>query len=163
MYYIISEGWQKINVKGPVCFGAKDNEYGSFNITKSGRVKTMKLIHRSGSVHCNPKTGASYWGCSNPRYGGGDLMTIITGADKKPFLPPAEDLKDLGVPGENAHFYSLPGYHHNSSELVFRTLVNPLFVFNNQEMQIWYGHDWMDLRERDNGGKTCVDVYALYA
>ena len=163
MYYIISEGWQKINGEVPVCFGAKDNEYGAFNMTKSGRVKTMKLIHRSGSVHCNPTTGASYWGCTNPRYGGGDLMTIITDADKKPFLPPAEDLKDLGVPGENAHFYSLPGYHHNSSELVFRTLVNPLFVFNNQEMQIWYGHDWMDLRERDNGGKTCVDVYALYA
>ena len=35
--------------------------------------------------------------------------------------------------------------------------------FNNQEMQVWYGHDWMDRRERDNGGKTCVDVYALYA
>ena len=90
-------------------------------------------------------------------------MTIITDADKKPVLPPAEDLKDLGGPGEKAHFYSLPGYNHTSTELVFRTLVNPLSVSNNQEMQIWYGQDWMDRRENNNGGKTCVDVYALYA
>ena len=89
-------------------------------------------------------------------------MTIITDADKKPFLPPAEDLKDLGVPGEKAHFYSLPGYHHNSTELVFRTLVNPLSVSNNQEMQIWYGPDMVDRYEEDNSGKTCVDVYAFY-
>ena len=161
MYYTISEGWQKINGEKPVCFEAKGNEYGAFNMTKSGRVKTMKLIHRSGSVHCNPTTGASYWGCTHSRYQG-DLTTIITDVDKKPVLPPAHDLKDFGGPDEKAHFYSLPGYHHNSTELVFRTLVNPLSVSNNQEMQIWYGPDMVDRYEGDNSGKTCVDVYALY-
>ena len=89
-------------------------------------------------------------------------MTIITDADKKPVLPPAEDLKDLGGPEEKAHFYSLPGYNHTSTELVFRTLVNPLSVSNNQEMQIWYGQDMVDSREEGNRGKTCVDVYAFY-
>ena len=103
MYYTISEGWQKINGEVPVCFGAKDNEYGAFNMTKSGRVKTMKLIHRSGSVHCNPTTGASYWGCTHSRYQG-DLTTIITDVDKKPVLPPAHDLKYFGGPDEKAHF-----------------------------------------------------------
>ena len=89
-------------------------------------------------------------------------MTIITDVDKKPVLPPAKDLKDFRGPEEKAHFYSLPGYHHKSTELVFRTLVNPLSVSNNQEMQIWYGPDMVDRYEEDNSGKTCVDVYAFY-
>ena len=125
-------------------------------MTKSGRVKTMKLIHRSGSVLCNNYYIPSFWGCTHPNYGE-DLMTIITDANKKAILPPAEDLK-----GDTVHHYTLPGYHHNSTELVFRNLVNPLSVSSNQEMQIWYGQDWMDDGEEDNSGKTCVDVYAWY-
>ena len=35
----------------PVCFGARDDRYGAFNITKTGRVKTMRLVHKSGSVY----------------------------------------------------------------------------------------------------------------
>ena len=85
-------------------------------------------------------------------------MTIITDANKEAILPPAEDLKasPSGAFGNKTHFYSLPGYHHNSTELVFRNLVNPLSVSSNQEMQIWY------YSENNNSGKTCVDVYAWY-
>ena len=89
-------------------------------------------------------------------------MTIITDADKKPVLPPTEDLTNSEKAGEKAHSYSLPGYHHKSTELVFRTLINPLSVSNNQEMQIWYGQDMVDSREVDNSGETCVDGYAFY-
>ncbi|XP_022809306.1 uncharacterized protein LOC111346276 [Stylophora pistillata] len=148
------ESWQKINGEKPVCFGAKDNHYGSFNMTKSGRVETMKLIHRSGSVRCNHVTSASYWACTYKEYGE-NLMTIITDADKKPVFPPAEDF--------NKDSYSLPGYHHNSTELVFRRLVTPLSVMSNQEMQIWYGQDWKDTSEENNSGKVCADIFAWYA
>ena len=86
-------------------------------------------------------------------------MTIITDANKKAILPPTEDLK---AHSDKKDHYSLPGYHHNSTELVFHNLVNPLSVSSNQEMQIWYGQDWMDDGEEDNSGKTCVDVYAWY-
>ena len=131
-------------------------------MTKHGRVKTMKLIHRSGSVRCNNVTISSYWGCTWPTYGE-NLTTIIADANKKAILPPAEDLKAFKAHFDNKkHFYSLPGYHHNSTELVFRNLVNPLSVSSNQEMQIWYGQDWMDRGEEDNSGETCVDVYAWY-
>ncbi|KAL9958378.1 hypothetical protein ACROYT_G035384 [Oculina patagonica] len=58
------ENWQKLNTE-PVCFGARDNQYGAFSITKSGRLKTMKLIHKSGSIKCNPDDSASYWGFRN--------------------------------------------------------------------------------------------------
>ena len=58
-------------------------------------------------------------------------MTIITDANKKAILPPAEDLKAFKTPGHfdnKEQFYSLPEYHHNSTELVFGNLVN-LFSF----------------------------------
>ena len=117
----------------------------------------MKLIHRSGSVRCGNYI-SSYWGCTYSGYGE-DLMTIITDANKKAILPPTEDLK---AHSDIKDHYSLPGYHHKSTELVFHNLVNPLSVSSNQEMQIWYGQDWMDRGEEDNSGKTCVDVYAWY-
>ena len=91
----------------------------------------MKLIHRSGSVRCYYKTISSYWGCTNPAYGE-TLMTIITDANKKAILPPAEDLKAFKTPGHfdnKEQFYSLPEYHHNSTELVFGNLVNLLSFF----------------------------------
>ena len=118
----------------------------------------MKLIHRSGSVRCGNYI-LSYWGCTYSGYGE-DLMTIITDANKKAILPPTEDLK--GHSDNIKDHYSLPGYHHNSTELIFHNLVNPLSVSSNQEMQIWYGQDWKDYFEGNNSGKTCVDVYAWY-
>ncbi|XP_022809477.1 uncharacterized protein LOC111346456 isoform X2 [Stylophora pistillata] len=173
-YWIYSDGnsevieaycedhWQKINGKEPVCFGTKNNDYGAFNMTKSGRVKTMKLVHRSGSVHCHPSTGGSYWGCTNLAYKD-NLMTFITDDKKNAILPPAENLTKAGSEcGFKKYFYSLDGSSLNSSELVFRNLSNPFSVSRSQEMQIWYGQDLVDCSEDNNKGKTCVDVYAWY-
>ena len=155
--------WQKINTE-PVCFGARDNQYGAFNMTKSGLLKTMKLVHKSGSIICNPVDPASYWGCtSQVSYGNNGLLTIITNAKKEAVLPSAGDLKT--IPGSNYknHFYTLNGITHSSQELVFRDLPIQLSVSRSQEFQIWYGQDWIDLYESDNNGATCVDVYAWYA
>ena len=161
-YFIISENWQKINAE-PVCFGARDNQYGAFNITKNGRLKTMKLVHKSGAVRCNPNYGASYWGCRNVRsYGKDGLMTIITNTNKKCLLPSVEDLKPVSGCQNKKYFYNLDGTSHNSPELVFGHLSNPLPVLRNQELQIWYGQDWVGCSEDNNSGKTCVDVYAWY-
>ncbi|KAL9966660.1 hypothetical protein ACROYT_G024771 [Oculina patagonica] len=158
------ENWQKINTE-PVCFGARDNQYGAFNITKSGRLKTMKLIRKSGSIKCNPVYNASYWGCNYPLYGK-TLTTIVTNTNNELVLPPVEDLKAFQQ-GEHAecgpnqkHFYSLNGTYRTSLELVFRDLTNQLTVTRNQELQIWCGQDWVDCSETGNSGKTCVDVYA---
>ena len=56
--------WQKTN-NDPVCFGARDDQYGAFNVTKTGLVKGIKLVHRHGSIKCNPSDIATYWSCSN--------------------------------------------------------------------------------------------------
>ena len=163
---ILLEAWQRINTE-PVCFGARDNKYGAFNITKSGRLKTMKLVHKSGSIKCDSGRPASYWGCNNkPKYGNNGLMTIITNAKNEAILPPAGDLKarDKGGCNTKKHFYSLNGTNHISPELVFRDLPNLLSVSSNQELQIWYGQDWKDCSEYNNdNGTTCVDVFAWYA
>ena len=143
-FFIISENWQKINTD-PVCFGARDSGYGAFNITKSGRLKTMKLVHKSGEVRCNPQYHASYWGCTYPGYGNQGLMTIITNANKESVLPPAGDLKAADHCPAKKHYYTLEGINHTSPELVFHDLPKQLAVSRNQELQIWYGQDWIGL------------------
>ena len=160
---LILGSWQKVNTE-PVCFGAKNNNYGAFNITKNGVLKTMKLVRKSGSVKCNRNEPASYWGCTfKPYYGNYGLMTIITNAKKEAILPPAGDLIAHGDCNKNPHFYSLDGATHTSPELVYRDLPNKVSVSRSQEMQIWYGQDWINCSEGNNNyRRTCVDVYAWY-
>ena len=88
-------------------------------------------------------------------------MTIITNAKNEAILPPAGGLKGNGGCFKN-HFYSLSGTTHTSPELVFGDLTNNVSVSRNQELQIWYGQDWIDCSEQGNNGATCVDVYVWY-
>ena len=91
-------------------------------------------------------------------------MTIITNSNREAILPP--DLKAMGSPandcGQKKHIYSLEGTEHKSPELLFRNLSSPLSLSRNQELQIWYGQDFVDCSESGNSGNTCVDVYAWY-
>ena len=160
---LILGNWQKINTD-PVCFGSQGDQYGVFNITKSGLLKTMRLVHKSGSVQCTPNVPKSYWGCTHQDYGDNGLSTIITNAKKEAILPSAVELKIPNGSGCNKpHAYSLDRTPHKSPELIFRDLPKNVSVSYNQEMQIWYGQDWMNCAEGNNKGKTCVDVYAWYA
>ena len=92
-------------------------------------------------------------------------MTIITNVKKEAILPPAGDFKTHYEAGCNykKHFYSLNGTTHTSPELLFGDLTNKLLLLRNQELQIWYGQDWMKCFEGDNRNKTCADVYVWYA
>ena len=162
-FFAIVVTWQKINTN-PVCFGAGGNSYGTFIIAKTGRVKTMKLVHKSGSIRCNTVYGDSYWGCENLNYyRREDVMIIITNTKREAILPPAENLKSFPshICGKK-HFYTLEGIEQKSPELVFRNLRSPMPLSQGQELQIWYGQDFADCGESDNSGRTCVDVYAWY-
>ena len=88
-------------------------------------------------------------------------MVIITNAKKEAILPSAEEMKSNSC--NKNHFYRLSGTTHTSPELVFRDLPKKVSVSRNQELQIWYGQDWIDCFEGWNNGKTCVDAYAWYA
>ena len=154
--------WQKIN-EDPVCFGARDDHYGVFHVTKTKNVKAMKLVHRSGSIKCNPAYDASYWSCTNLKsYANNTFMTIITYANKKALLPTEQDLQALNGGSHGKHFYVLEGIKQGSSELVLSSHSSPLRLLKNQELQIWYGQDWADLYEDNSRGTTCVDVFAWY-
>ena len=150
------DAWQKVNTD-PVCFGARDETYGAFSITKIGRVKTMKLVHISGSIQCNTDNGDSYWSCAHSVYAN-KLTTFITNIKREALLPPAEDLEALANIDVKEHMYSLDGNGDKSPELVFQ----PLSLSRNQELQIWYGQDWANFTEANNSGETCVNVYIWY-
>ena len=87
-------------------------------------------------------------------------MTIITYANKKALLPTEKDLETLS--SCKKHFYVLEGINQGSSELVLNIHSNPISLLKNQELQIWYGQDWVNCAEGDNTGTTCVDVFAWY-
>ena len=134
--------WQKIN-NDPVCFGARDDRYGAFNVTKTGVVKSVKLVHRSGSIKCHPKYPSTFWSCGNINYyPNNTFMTIIT--------------------NDKEHFYVLDGVNQGSPELILGNLSRPLSLLKDQQLQIWYGQDWVDCSENNNNGTSCVDIFAWY-
>ncbi|XP_068672026.1 uncharacterized protein [Montipora foliosa] len=157
--------WQKINTV-PVCFGARNDTYGKFILTKTGFLKTIKLVHKSGSIRCNDINPDSFWGCLSIHHSVDKLSTLITNANRDVLLPPTGELEGMNTahPEEcqKKHFYSFAGTGRKSPELVFRNLASPLSLSKGEELQIWNGEDWSNCYEENNNGSTCVDVYALY-
>ncbi|XP_044173333.1 uncharacterized protein LOC114974261 [Acropora millepora] len=153
--------WQKIN-NDPVCFGARDDRYGAFNLTKTGVVKSVKLVHRNGSIKCHPKYSSTFWSCGNIyTFGNNTFMTIITNAKREALLPSVENMKAHGCHGKK-HFYVLDGVNQGSPELILGNLSRPLSLLKDQQLQIWYGQDWVDCSEYNNNGTSCVDIFAWY-
>ena len=153
---IFSENWKKINT-GPVCFGARGDSYGAFNISESGVIHTFILVHLSGSVKCNPKFPPSYWGCENPSFGDTRLLTVITFKNRSALL--LADYREKGC----EPLYKIEGVGVNDNELRFNNLPTPISVSVGDEFQIWYGQDLLNCSEDNNSGQTCADVYAWYA
>ena len=143
--------WSKLNTD-PVCFGAKDNQFGRFEIETGGSVNALKLVHVSGRVTCNVNAvGDEAWsrfGC-NKAYR--QLFTVITTSDDVILLPESQE-----------SLHTLPGYYADSKEIAFTDISTPLLLSFGQELRIWYGEDLTNSTERDNGGISCVDVYANY-
>ncbi|KAL9970874.1 hypothetical protein ACROYT_G023327 [Oculina patagonica] len=154
------ENWKQIN-DAAVCFGARDDTYGTFHIKENGLVYTFKLVHRSGALKCIPSVPASFWGCDGSSYGDKRLMTVITYPNKNA-LALADYLRDESK-CTKYYTYQIAGIGVNSTELVFNKLPTPLSVSVGQEIHIWYGQDLNDCTEDNNAGKTCADVYAWYA
>jgi len=151
---------KKIN-NDPVCFGARDDTNGAFNVTKTGHVKAMRLVHRNGSITCHPDYPPTFWSCSNVNYyPSNTFMTIITNANREALLPSSENLK-AKCSGEK-EFYILDGVNQGTSELILDNLSRPLSLLKDQQLQIWYGQDWIDCSEYNNNGTSCVDIFAWY-
>ncbi|KAJ7374869.1 hypothetical protein OS493_005222 [Desmophyllum pertusum] len=130
-------------------FGARDNTYGSFTMQSGGNVMSFKLVNLRGKISC--RTVASrydYWACDK----GDNLQTFLTNDSNAVILPHWPDITS----------YQLPGMRSDSPELIFNNLTVPLRVTPGQEFRVWYMEDLKDDSEFDNGGQTCMDIYALY-
>ena len=64
VFHVLTETpWRKLN-SAPVCFGAKDNQFGRFQVEVGGSIQAVKLVHLSGQVNCHlPLNAYSKWGC----------------------------------------------------------------------------------------------------
>ena len=76
--------WMKLN-KSPVCFGARDSQFGAFAYSQNILVSSFMLVHRSGTMTCN-KRHYSYWGCY-PNHA--SLNVVLTDHQNKLLAPAA--------------------------------------------------------------------------
>ena len=144
----------------PVCFGARNNQYGSFNVPYGGGIAAVKLVHLSGYVTCAGAASQishySFWGCNNIPALKNHVNVIITTSINTIITPVSPFLTN-----HNGRFYELPGYNSFSPEIILPRF-SPYTVSSGQELRLWYGEDLMDSTESDNGGLVCSNVYVLY-
>ena len=159
---LFADVWQKIN-NDPVCFGARDDQYGAFKVTKTGLVKAIKLVHRNGSIKCHSNYPSTFWSCGNiDAYAKNTFMTIITNAKREALLPSVENLYGTRGCKTGNYFYILDEVNQGSLELILGNLSRPLNSLKDHQLQIWYGQDWVGCSEDNNSGTTCVDIFAWY-
>lgn len=110
---------------------------------------SVKLVHVAGYIKCQQHKEGSYWGCHTLKR----FTTYIT-----------NEKNEVIFPDYNGRVtYSLPGYHANSTKVVYRVLKPPVRVDAGEEFRIWHRQDLFDSSEENNDGKTCTDVYILIA
>ena len=108
-------------------------------------------MYISGFVTCNNRSApyGSHWACKKSS----NIATIVTTAANEVIFPQ----------NYQNQVYTLPGYHANSSELVFDGLSPPLRVAAGGEFRVWYHSDFLDKWEDNNDGHTCCDVYVRFS
>jgi hypothetical protein len=143
-----------------VCFGARGNQYGVFNIRAEGFVAAIKLVHVSGSVTCEKRSAKfnSNWGCAttHPYVGKFSLNTVVTTSNNKILFPRERQFTNANL------WYSMEQFDSNSHLLVLKRFDDPLYVAAGQELRLWFGEDLKDVFENSNGGQTCAHVYGYY-
>jgi len=151
------DSWVKVNSR-PVCFGAKDNTFGSFNVPYGGKIAAVKLVYLSGYVTCSKSVFSywSFWGCGNNPSVPKHVNVIITTPSNTIITPVSPFLKNH--PGK---WYELPEYNSFSPEIILPRF-SPYSVSSGQELRVWYGEDLAGSTESDNEGLVCCDVYGLY-
>lgn len=150
--------FHKLNYS-PVCFGAKDDQFGSF-YTEAGKLAAIKLVYLYGYVSCHTATTSkwSYWGCGITKKGFKDAVNVvITTSGNDIIFPPEQFIIKAAT-----KWYEIPGYNSLSPELDLTAFDKPYDLTSRQELMVKYGQDMVNQSEEDNGGKVCCDVYALY-
>ena len=159
MLICFTDPWIKLNTV-PVCFGAKDQQFGTFSVPSSGRLLAIKLVHLYVYVTCLA-TKVEYWsqwGCGTYNSFKDQVDVVITTATNGVLLP-ASQFITYGT----LKWSKIPGYNSLSPELVLSVFSSPLSVTTGQVLRLWYGEDLANNGgQRDNGGTSCCDVFARF-
>ena len=133
-----------------MCFGAKDNQFGQFQVEFGGSIEAVKLVHfLSGQVSCSQHANVwSKWGCNGTK---NIIFVFLTDASNAILLPM----------GQNSR-YTIPCYDAQSSDVVFSGFPNPLHLRSGQELRMSYEENLKNVFESDNGGTSCADVFVKY-
>lgn len=142
--------WRKLN-SAAVCFGARNDQFGRFEVEVGGSLDAVKLVHLSGLVNCNINRNnkSSKWGCSPYSK---KIQVVITNTSNTVLLPHA---------GVNLK-YAIPGYGPNSSEIVFSDFPNPLPLSSGQDLRLWHLYGLNNHTAGIRGGKSCANIFAKY-
>ena len=144
--------------ESPICFGA--GKSGSFNVSSSGTLASVKLVHVDGYVRCNGgNRKRSFWGCiQDPT---NEVNVEIKDADtvilpSKAFLVPKS---------EGRESLEIPGYNSLSTELVLSANVSshPKVTQGKWLRLSLRGDSSSPSEDQDNGEKSCCDVYARFS
>ena len=153
-FLLLLARWRKANTS-PVCFGARDTQYGTFRAPISGRLAAVKLVHLYGYVRCSTSQVSywSFWGCGNHPSVNNHVNVLITKSSNHILLPPSQFIRN--GPGK---WSKIPGYNSNSPQFVMSS--QPTFhVRAGELLRLWYGEDFTGYTESDNEGRVCCDVH----
>lgn len=147
--------WRMITSQ-PVCFGAKNDQFGSITVPFEGFAAAFKLQHTSGSINCNrsSKPHNSKWGSG---HGQRFLNTYLTTASNRVLFPLQESIQD-----QSEGWYKVPDVDPNSPVLVFHEFSRPFYLKENEQLRLWHGSDLLNNGEEHNSGTTCAHVFVWY-
>ena len=145
--------WYKIN-GSPVCFGAKDNKFGSFPSTRSVNAYEIAIKKVSGKgVSCSGSP-LSPFSCVNGGPANGLMGAYLTDYWRRPIVP-----RSPTHPADPKGFYGVNGNNVRSQlvRLVAGDNMNGHYISSGHTRYVAYGEDLFDHTEYDNSGETSVD------
>eukprot|EP00111_Clytia_hemisphaerica_P017543 TCONS_00051932-protein len=152
--------WEKQNIK-EICFKNKGNNPGRFSLQRKGRILAFKLEYVTGFVRFWKTNEHTYWGWqlqenAAPSALSENALTIIIKKRKRGItIAPSNKLI-------NNLYYTIPGYLHNSKELILAIRGGSYDGDKGEELRIWYVEDFYDIHEYDNSGEICTNIYVKY-
>ena len=143
-----------LELQGSVCYGAKGDSFGIFTIKRGGALRQLTLEHKSGYVSCdvNNPNAKSNWGCGvgflSVRMG-----TVVTRRNNS-LLFPFFKLSEKG-------YYGLARTDTFSRLLTLYNFDKSIRVWKGETIRLWHGEDLVKKNQQDNGGKHCVNAWAI--
>ena len=161
IFFLAVDGYHALGQE--ICIGAKGDNYGFFDLPKSGILEGMKFIWKDGGVTCKESepTYFSRFGCNHHSVKRA-FSIYVTTARHEVILPDNANQKH---PNDPTKYYTVIGQDARTADEFSLNAENPTYVNKSDEIRIWYGEDLHGHHHHanDNGAsKVCVDVYGKF-